>query len=239
MAPSPLALLTLSFVLGLRHALEVDHLAAVVAIASARRGIWSSSIVGALWGLGHTAALLLVAGAVIAFGVHIPPRVASLLELAVALMLIGLGVHLLWSLAVGGVVHWHVHAHGSRVHAHPHIHPHGSAPHTADPHHVVHEWRRPMIVGLLHGAAGSAALMVVVLASVPSPALVLLYVAVFGIGSIAGMVSMSALVGMPFAFAAERFVRITAALRAGAALASVAVGLGLAWQIGVERGLWL
>jgi ABC-type nickel/cobalt efflux system permease component RcnA len=238
MATSLLTLLTLSFLLGLRHALEVDHIAAVATIASARRGMWSSSIVGALWGLGHTAALLLMAGAVIGFGLRIPPSVASMLELGVAVMLIGLGVRLLWSLAAGGVVHWHVHAHGMRMHAHPHVHPPGAREAT-DPHHAVRTWRRPLLVGLMHGAAGSAGLMMVVLATIPSPALALVYVGVFGVGSIGGMIVMSALVGMPFALAADRFVRVAAGLRIGAALASVAVGLGLAWRIGVESGLWL
>lgn len=247
MATTPLALLALSFVLGLRHALEVDHLAAVATIAArrgpGRGGMWSASAVGALWGLGHTTALLVVAVGVLAFQVPIPPALASALELGVAFMLIGLGARLLWSMWAGAVVHTHVHAHGAVVHAHPHVHPaegaYGRVPHAdAGAHHRLRVWRRPMLVGLAHGTAGSAALMLLVAATIPSRSLALAYVAAFGIGSLGGMVVMSAIVGLPLALAAERSARIADALRASAALASVGVGLALAWRIAVDHGLF-
>ncbi len=243
---TPFALLTVSFVLGLRHALDADHVAAVATITSERRSAWSASAVGALWGLGHTAALLVLACAVIAFGLHVPAQAANALELGVATMLIGLGGRSLWSLGSAGVLHSHVHAHGWRVHAHPHLHRHvHSDAHAAvvatniDPHHGAQVWRRPLLVGLMHGAAGSAAPMMIVLTTIPSRALALLYVAVFGVGSIAGMALTSALVGIPFVLAGTRSTRITAALRIGAALASITVGLGLAWRVGAASGLGL
>ena len=246
MGTSPVALLTMSFVLGLRHALDTDHVAAVATIASERRGAWSASAVGAAWGLGHTAALLVFASVVIAFGVHVSPRAASVLELAVATMLIGLGGRSLWAIASGGVLHWHVHAHGWRVHAHPHIHRRvqADAPGTAlvgrdEPHHGARVWRRSLLIGLLHGAAGSAVPMMIVLTTIPSPARALLAVAVFGLGSIAGMALVSALVGLPFVLAGGRSSRLEGALRTGAALASIAVGCGLAWRIGASGGFEL
>jgi len=243
---SPLPLLTLSFVLGLRHALDVDHLAAVSTIVSQRRGVWRSSLAGAVWGLGHTVALVAMALIVVALRTRIPPFLAQLLELAVALMLIGLGAQVLWTLARGGTLHHHVHAHGGIVHVHPHLHAvhHGSAVH-----HVAHggaatmhdggSWRRPLIVGLVHGLAGSAGLMMVGVATLPSRALALVYVFVFGLGSIGGMVGMSTLLGVPLAFAAERFAGAVRAIRVGTALASVTVGFVSAWQIGVAAGVLL
>jgi len=235
MSPGPLSILGLGFILGLRHALDVDHLVAVSTLVSQRRGLWRSSLIGALWGLGHTAALLAAGVAVIALQVEIPPRFAQVLELGVATMLVGLGLNLLWTLARGGTVHVHAHEHGD--HRHPHVHRHDAALAAADSHHHAVRVRRPFLVGLVHGLAGSAALMLAVLATIPSPALAVAYILVFGVGSVGGMMLMSTLIGLPLAFAADRFVRAELALRAVAGLASVTVGLFLAWEIGVQSGL--
>src|SRR5262249_28623746 len=151
MPPTPTALLAFGFVLGLRHALDVDHLAAVSTIVSERRSLWRSSLVGAVWGLGHTASLLVVAILMIVLHAEIPPRVAMTLELGVAAMLVGLGLNLLWTLWRGGRVHHHVHAHGGRLHVHPHVHVRGGE--TADGGH--HHVRRPFLVRLVHRLAGS------------------------------------------------------------------------------------
>jgi len=234
MPATPLAVLGFGFILGLRHALDVDHLAAVSTIVSQRRSLWRSSLVGALWGLGHTAALLAASVVVIGLHTEIPPRVSRGLELGVALMLIGLGLNLLRTLWTGGTLHHHVHSHGSRPHVHPHLH--GAHEVGRDGHHHVRTGRRPFVVGLVHGLAGSGALMLAVLATIPSPALALVYVAIFGAGSIAGMVAMSTLFGVPLALAGGRFARAELALRLGAALGSLAVGLRLAWQLGVGAG---
>jgi len=238
MPTTPLALLGFGFVLGVRHALDVDHLAAVSTIVSQRRGLWSSSLVGALWGLGHTAALLVVAAAVVALHAQIPPGLARGLELGVALMLIGLGINLLRTVGGGGRVHHHLHAHGGHRHAHPHLHAPARLP-TGSAHHGARSGRRPFLIGLVHGLAGSAGLMLAVLATIPSPAVALGYVATFGCGSIGGMVAMSALLGVPLTLAAERFSRAEVALRVCAALGSVTVGLVLAWQIGLAPGVLL
>jgi ABC-type nickel/cobalt efflux system permease component RcnA len=229
-------LLGLGFVLGLRHALDVDHLAAVSTIVTQRRSVWSSSLVGALWGLGHTAALLTAGLLVIGLHVEIPPGVGHVLELGVAAMLIALGLNLLWTLWRGGSLHLHAHEHDGHRHVHLHVHApadEGVVHH----HHPIRVGRRPFLVGLVHGLAGSAALMLAVLATIPSRPLALAYVATFGCGSVGGMVAMSALLGMPLALAAERFARAEVALRVCAALGSIAVGVFVAWEIGREAGL--
>ena len=233
MQTTPTALLGLGFLLGLRHALDVDHLAAVSTLVSTRRTLWGASIVGAVWGLGHTTALLLASIGMIALHTQIPPALARGLELCVALMLVGLGANLLRTLRRGGHVHLHEHTHDGHTHVHPHVH----APGAESSHQHARVGGRPFVVGLVHGLAGSAGLMLVVLATIPSPALAFGYVAVFGVGSLGGMMAMSSLIGMPLALAAERFGRVERVLKAGAALASIAVGSALAWSIGIDAGL--
>jgi len=227
---SALGVLGLGFVLGLRHALDVDHVAAVSTIVTQRRSLWASSLVGAVWGLGHTASLLAVGLVVIGLRAEIPPRLASFFELGVAAMLIGLGANLLWTIARGGWVHVHAHAHDGRAHVHPHVHASGAVRHD----HGFGAGRRPFFVGLVHGLAGSAALMLAVLATIPSRPLALAYVAVFGAGSIGGMLVMGALLGVPLALAAERFARADVVLRVGAGVGSVMVGLVLAVSVGAS-----
>ena len=233
MHPTPMALLSLGFVLGLRHALDVDHLAAVSTLVSARRSVFGASIVGAVWGLGHTTSLLLASIGVIALHAQIPASLARGLEFCVALMLVGLGANLLRTLRRGGHIHLHPHTHDGHAHVHPHLHEPGSE----DSHQHSGVGSRPFLVGLVHGLAGSAGLMLVVLATIPSPALALAYVAVFGVGSIGGMMAMSSLLGVPLALAAERFTRVERVLKTGAALASIGIGVALAWSLGMDAGL--
>jgi hypothetical protein len=114
-----------------------------------------------------------------------------------------------------------------------------SVPPSGEAHHGAQVWRRPLLVGLMHGAAGSAAPMMIVLTTIPSPALALLYVAVFGLGSVVAMAMVSALVAIPFALAGERSTRVTATLRVGAAVASISVGVGLAWRVSTASGFGL
>ena len=232
MPTTPLALLGFGFVLGIRHALDVDHLAAVSTILSERRSLWRSSLVGMVWGLGHTVSLLVMAIVVVALHAHIPARVALTLELGVAAMLIGLGVNLLWNLWRGGQFHYHAHVHGGRAHVHPHVHTPGTHALGTGHHHV----RRPFLVGLVHGLAGSAGLMLVVAASIPDPMLAIAYVALFGVGSIGGMAGMSMLLGAPLVLVGDRFARAEGTVRLCAAVGSVVVGLLLAWEIGMQAG---
>src|SRR3989442_108979 len=147
MNESMLATLGLGFVLGLKHATEADHLAAVSTIVSERRSLWQSAAVGALWGMGHTASLLVAGVLVIGLGVAIPEALANILELAVALMIVFLGVRLLR-------LHIHPHAHGGSTHIHLHFQ---NEPHAGHGHSGLAGWR-PVLVGIVHGLAGSAAL---------------------------------------------------------------------------------
>ena len=170
MNESILATLTFGFVLGLKHATEADHLAAVSTIVSERRSILQSASVGALWGVGHTASLIVAGLLVIAFGVVIPERVANVLELMVALMIILLGTRLLYVvLRARHAVHVHKHTHGGKPHIHLHFHDEHHAHAVSATHDGVHTgfsgWR-PMLVGVVHGLAGSAALTLLVLSEV-------------------------------------------------------------------------
>jgi len=231
---STASLLGLGLVFGLKHALEADHVAAVSTIVSEHRSVWSSSVVGARWGIGHTLSLLVAGVAVIVLHVEIDDRVAMALELGVAVMLISLGASALRRLWRGGTVHLHVHRHGGRPHLHPHVHA-GAA--KADPHHHHRIGVRPLLIGVVHGLAGSAALMLLVLSSIPSPRIGFAYIIIFGIGSIGGMLGVSALMSLPIQLAAQRFGRAHTTVRAVAAVFSFAFGIAMVYQIGVGGGL--
>ena len=228
---SPTAVLGLGFLLGLRHALDLDHLAAVSTIVSERRSLWRSSLVGVVWGIGHTTSLLAVAIVVIGLHAQIPPMVSQALELGVAAMLVGLGARLLYAVARGDALHAHVHDHTGLAHVHPHIHARGVAAHEHAPSH-----RRPFLVGLVHGLAGGGTLMLAVAAAIPDAAVALAYVAVFGLGSIGGMTLTSTVFSLASVAAAGRYTSADRWLRGCAAVTSVAVGIGLAWEIG--RDVW-
>jgi len=242
---SAFVVLGLGFVLGLKHATEADHVVAVTTVVSEQRSVWRSALVGAQWGAGHTAALFVAGAAVILLDRAIPEAVARLLELSVALMIVLLGTRVVYLLLRGRRrAHVHTHAHDGRpAHTHLHFHDERGAhaparPHAHDgAHHARLEgtlgWR-PFAVGVVHGLAGSAALTLLVLAEVMqrggSRALGLSYLLVFGLGSIGGMLLMSALVGLPFALTALRFERVHTPVRLVAGAASVAFGLYYAWE---------
>ena len=233
MAGSPLAMLGLGFLLGLRHALDVDHLATVSTIVSQRRSIWRSALVGVVWGIGHTTSLLIVAIAVIALHTEISPALGRTLELGVAIMLMTLGVRLLATVLRGGAIHVHVHEHAGHTHVHPHVHAPDAPGHDHGPSH-----RRPFLVGLVHGLAGSGGLMLAVAASIADPLLAIAYVVIFGVGSIGGMAITSTLFAIPMVVTTRRFAGATRWVCGGAAIASVLVGLELAWTIGREAGFF-
>lgn len=233
---SAASILGLGLILGLKHALEADHMAAVATIVSERRSIFGSSLVGALWGVGHTISLLIAGIVVILLRLEIKPRVAMALEFGVALMLVWLGANVIYKLMRGGKVHLHAHAHGGHRHFHPHLHDESSEP-QAETHHGFRLGMRPLIVGMIHGLAGSAALMLLVLSTIPSPALGFVYILIFGLGSIGGMMLMSALVGLPVHFTALRFERANVAVRALAGTFSLGFGVFMVYEIGFVEGL--
>jgi len=235
---SATSVLGLGLVLGMKHALDADHLAAVSTMISEDNSVRRSSLIGVLWGGGHTLALLAAGVLVIIGDVRIGERTALAFEFAVALMLIVLGVNALWKVCRGGTVHMHVHRHGGRVHVHPHLH--GADP-DPDPHthHGVSPGARPFVVGIVHGLAGSAALMLLVLSTISSRLLGLAFIVIFGIGSIGGMLLMSVVLAVPLQAAAARFGRADRAIRLAAGMYSLGFGLFLAYRIGVESRLLL
>ena len=217
---SAFAVLAAGFVIGLRHALDADHLAAVSAIVSDRKSIWSSSIVGGLWGVGHTISLFLIGLLVVLLKIRISETAEAYLEAAVGVMLVILGFNVLRKLFAAEMIHIHEHDHNGR--AHGHLHAHAEREDTAS-HHSFSP--RSVVVGMVHGLAGSAGLMLLVLPTIESPALALVFILIFGVGSIGGMILMSFLMGLPLHFTAGRFDVINKGLRIVAGLFSLTWGV--------------
>jgi ABC-type nickel/cobalt efflux system permease component RcnA len=241
---SALAVLGLGLIFGLKHATEVDHVVAVSSIVSEQRKLWRAAFVGGLWGLGHTASLVIVGAVVLVLRVAIPERVANGLEFCVALMIIGLGVATLIRALRhrAAPVHLHQHRHDGLAHAHLHFHEtdeeHAETAPPPHSHAIKRIGVKPLIVGAMHGLAGSATLTLLVLAQIPSPFVGLLYLAVFGLGSIVGMLLMSGLVGLPFVLSVRKFTGLHYGLQAGAGVLSVCFGLWYAYETGIANGLF-
>lgn len=197
-------ILTLGLLLGLQHAMEADHLAAVASLTARDRSLGDAARQGTAWGLGHSLTLLLVGGGVLLIDGLIGERTALLLESVVGLMLILLGLDVLLRLWLKRV-HFHIHSHDSETHIHAHAHAPGSR-HDADPHHHRHAKRLPLrslLVGMVHGMAGSAALIVFALGSVSSVWEGLAYIAVFGLGSVIGMTALAVVISLPLRWSAR------------------------------------
>ncbi|MBI1736760.1 MAG: sulfite exporter TauE/SafE family protein [Candidatus Rokubacteria bacterium] len=236
----------LGVVLGLQHATDGDHLVAVATIVSRERRFGEGALVGTLWGIGHTATLTAVGLLVVALDLAIDPGVVAGLDLLVAAMLVALGVWRLTEAARGlgavspdhlvadhdhdgrEVLHSHAHTHGTGVHAHPHVHPSRRlvAALTARRRGGL----RPLAVGAVHGMAGSAAILLLVLATTRSPWAATLYLALFGLGTIVGMTALTAAMAYPLGLVA-RFERARRALAVAAGLASIAFGLFYGWRL--------
>ncbi|HMJ07882.1 MAG TPA: hypothetical protein VK468_02685 [Pyrinomonadaceae bacterium] len=222
---STFSVLLFGFLLGLRHATEADHLAAVSTIVSERKNLFASSLIGGLWGVGHTLSLFIVAVVVIFLKLEISPALEAKLEAVVGGMLILLGLNVLRKLVQSKKIHVHEHEHGLRPHVHLHVHGeeaveashHGFSP-------------RSVVVGMVHGLAGSGALMFIILPLIPSPWVALLYVLIFGIGSVGGMMAMSFLIGLPFHFTANRFDILNKGIRLAAGVFSLGLGAYIVYQ---------
>lgn len=196
--------LTFGLLLGLRHATDADHIAAVGTMASSSRDWRRTALVGAWWGLGHSASVLLVGGALVLLRSPMPTRVALALEFGVALMLVGLGLLALLR---------------------------RRAPRQSSP-------VKPLLVGVVHGLAGSAVLALLLIGSTTSALAAALYLVCFCAGTIAGMAAMSALFALPSRLNPQRALTLHAGVRVAAGVASVAIGLALAHRVGVEEGLF-
>jgi high-affinity nickel-transport protein len=258
-----LSVLLLGFFLGMRHATDADHVIAVTTIVSRQRSVLAAAWTGVLWGIGHTVTILAVGSVIVVFGLVIPPRVGLGMEFTVALMLILLGVLTLAGVTrrihqasagparAGGHEHRHAHphAHGDYVHTHVHGHApdaHGHAEESTPQARLdrilgrfgVYHVLRPLVVGLVHGLAGSAAVALLVLAAIPDPWWATGYLLVFGAGTIAGMMVVTAAVAVPFAVTAGRFAWLNRHLATASGVLSLAFGLWMAYQIGVVDGLF-
>jgi hypothetical protein len=218
--------LGLGFLLGMQHALEADHIAAVSSIAARRSQVADIVKHGLTWGLGHTLTLFVFAGAAILLGRAIPETVARPIETAVGVMLVGLGTHVLWRLWRDRV-HFHQHGHGDgTVHFHAHSHAGETAPHARAAHAHEHGFRwRTLLVGLMHGMAGSAALLVLTVTQASSPSAGLGYIALFGVGSMIGMGALSTVIAIPLAVSARWLTWANRGLQGAVGFATVAIGI--------------
>ena len=222
------AALGVGFLLGIRHAMDPDHVAAVSTLVSQHKSLVRACVLGTFWGLGHTLALMAAGVVTIAFKMTISPEVERGLEMAVALMLILLGAHVLLRCLAGVHVHRHEHTHDAGAHSHLHVHVDDD---THRHRHLLRDGARPLLVGMVHGLAGSAALMLLALATIPSPRAALLYVLVFGVGSTGGMLVLSGVIGLPFAVAAGWSRSAQRAVQALAGTASLVFGIIMTWRL--------
>lgn len=230
-AAAPTGILLLGLVTGLRHSMEADHIAAVLSVvASNHKNIKRASMLGAIWGLGHTMSLFVAGLVVLLFAVNISETISSRLEFGVGIMLLFLGFTTLTGWSIGKFFkglrhktssHKHIHYHESNniVHSHGHIH---------DTEHK--HGHKSLIIGMVHGMAGSGALLLIVLSTINSIPLGLAYIAIFGAGSIGGMAAVSTLMGIPFVKLSNS-AKISIALRYAAAITTLAIGTGLIYDL--------
>jgi high-affinity nickel-transport protein len=252
-----LSILALGFFLGMRHATDSDHVIAVSTIVSRERDVRHAAIVGMFWGVGHSITLFVLGVAIIVFGLVIPQRLGLGLEFCVALMLIILGAFNLRvalrsfrarSMFTGADHHEHPHRHGDYIHSHPHGHApetHGHREESVPPARLdrrfggskAYRALRPTIIGIVHGLAGSAAIALLVLPIIRDPLWAVMYLSVFGAGTIAGMMLITTAIAVPFSYA-TRFEFLHRHLGAVAGVVSFSFGLFLVYQIGFVNKLF-
>ena len=256
-----IAILIIGFFLGMRHATDPDHVIAVSTIVSRERSLARAGLIGAFWGLGHTITIVIVGAAIIVFNLVIPPRLGLTMEFAVGLMLILLGI-----LNLSGISQWlsekfspahprvvgeHAHLHEHQSHLHYHWHSHKPASEHHGDELAPAKWMRapfaklglfhtlrPLLVGIVHGLAGSAAVALLVLTTIHQPRWAILYLLIFGVGTIAGMMLITLALALPFSYAGTRFAWLNKGLITGSGLLSLGFGLFLAYQIGFVDGLF-
>lgn len=255
------AILAIGFFLGMRHATDPDHVVAVSTIVTRECSIKKASLIGALWGCGHTLTIFAVGAAIVLFGLAIPVRVGLTMEFCVGLVLILLGL-----MNLTGAMRWfsekfspthppisgqhaHIHEHGSKLHFHWHSHQ------TAADHHAEalslpskmersfsgfgwFQTLRPLFVGVVHGLAGSAAVALLVLSTIREPRWAVLYLLIFGIGTIAGMMLITCALALPLSLASTRFTWLSRSLIVGSGAISLIFGLFVCYRIGFIEGLF-
>ena len=222
------------FLVGMRHAFEADHVAAIATLATKSHSISYSIRQGLVWGLGHTLTLILFSSLIFLLESVVPERLAQGLEFLVGCMLVGLGIDVLRKIITEGI-HFHVHQHPNRS---PHFHAHshkGESAHTASRHHHVHPQGFPyraLMVGFMHGMAGSAALIILTLQTILSPLTGLIYIGIFGLGSIAGMAALSFIISLPLQYSAHSFTWLHNGLQGCVGLITIILGATVLFDTG-------
>jgi High-affinity nickel-transport protein len=234
-----LSILIVGFLLGMKHATEADHLAAVATLATRQTTLLHTVRQGVAWGIGHTLILLLLGGVVLLLGAAVPERLSQALEFGVGLMLVALGIDVLRRVRRLRI-HVHAHSHGGGVvHLHAHSHADESV-HSLAMHRHQHAPRLPpraLLIGMIHGMAGSAAMVLLSLARAPSLGAGLLYIAVFGCGSILGMALLSTAIAVPLRWSARWLTWLHTGMNAVVGAFSCGLGLFMIYRIGVVDGL--
>jgi len=236
-----IAALGLGLLLGTRHSLDPDHVVAVSTIVGEYRNPLKSFWVGVSWGLGHTTTLFLVGVVIIALRLTIPDRMVLLLEFLVGIMLVGLGVQVVYGLWKKKV---HQHVHGHAKSSHQHYHSHAQQIVEDQIHHREIGIGKPFLrkksffIGTVHGLAGSAALTLLILATIESATAGMVYILVFGVGSIVSMGIMTIFISLPFVASADRLPNLEWAIKFSVGALSIVFGGFLMYQIGFVEGLF-
>jgi ABC-type nickel/cobalt efflux system permease component RcnA len=233
MDTTSLLTLALGFALGLRHATDADHIVAVSTLVSNAGGARRGAKIGAFWGAGHLLTVFLIGSVLVMLRLKIPPPVEWALELMVALVLIGLGVSTIFKCFTGRF-HFHQHQHGESAHAHLHFHTAGQPNHEHNSHSPqLRRDRAPLLLGMAHGLAGTAGLALLVLTSMPTRMLGILYLAVFGLGALAGMAAFGLVLGGALALPATHEthrLKWLNGMRLVAGTSSGVLGVVLVWR---------
>ncbi|MBI5613291.1 high-affinity nickel-transport family protein [Candidatus Gottesmanbacteria bacterium] len=251
---SPLSILGIGLLLGMRHATDADHVVAVSTIVSTQKNIFSSTLIGALWGIGHTITVFLVGSLIIIFHIVIPPRIGLTLEFFVAIALIVLGIMSLTGILetiTQKLTHGtHTHIHLFSHHPHIHMHEHESPTMPEESGKTItlkpgifdrlgaYQIFRPLVVELIHGLAGSAAIALLILGSISNPLVALVYLLIFGIGTIIGMMMITTAIGLPIVFSLKRFTSLHKSITIISGIISLSFGLFLAYEIGIQDHLF-
>ena len=234
----------LGFFLGMRHATDPDHVVAVTTIVSRERRVGRAAGIGILWGLGHTLTILVVGGAILLFDVVISPRIGLTMEFSVAVMLVLLGVLSLTPIVrslrspLSGGAAGQAHRHGPDPHWHAEDAPPAACLDRWFGRLSLYQALRPLAIGVVHGLAGSAAVALLVLATVRDTRWGVVYLGVFGIGTIAGMMLITAAISLPFAYTSRRLSGFNRSLGVASGMLSLGFGLCLIYQIGFVEGLF-
>ena len=230
------SILTFGFLIGMRHALEADHVAAVASLATGSKSTREAIFHGAIWGLGHTIALLAIGTVVILMNSSVPEAIAHWLEFTVGVMLVLLGADVIRRL-IRDRIHFHFHKHASDDSVHLHAHSHrGEGKHRLSPHDHRHEkgvTARVLAVGIMHGLAGSAALVLLVAGTIENTMTGLLYIILFGFGSVVGMAALSAVIAIPLRYSATSMTWAFNGLQAIVGVATISLGAYTMYSIGL------